>query len=214
MSKIVTKEKFTGKKLLSQLKICPYYVYECTLDEVFEGTRQFLKYVGYDILPPPEINSLKADFYAKRQNFQMTGIVRYSLSEMVEGFKYLKKIKEILGDSYDYVLTLPPVQEYWLGEYFYSKEGRELLPIIRRERFLLWLCKPKEITVYSLFNSPHDKVFNDFFGAYSNIEISGVLDRMDAPFKVHTSRTRQQMKREHDDFIDMIYNENMEDFYG
>jgi len=210
----MSKEKFTSKKFLSRCRRCPDLAYECTIEEIFEGTKQFLQYVGYEILPIPPQKGVKPEFYARRLNFEVMGILRYNLKEIPESITQLQRFKDIWGDRNDYIVVIPPVHEFWLHEFFVSTEGLKILPKIMEEGFLLWICKPKEKTVLSLVNAPQDKQFNSFFGAYSNVDFSGIRDRFDFPFVVNSNRKRRQLKKEQDEFLDILYRPKLEDSNG
>ncbi len=97
--------------------------------------------------------------------------------------------------AYD-LLALPPVHELWLHEFFASREGIKWFSTIRDERLLIWLCNPEEELVSSLFNSPRDKRFHDYFGHYSNLELMGMIEGLDIPFKVTSEGMRRVMKKQ------------------
>ena len=181
---------------MAQCHRCPDLAYEFTTEEVLEGTKHFLQYVGYKLSPPPSIGLLEPDFYAQRQDCEILGIVRHDMGEFVSGLIHLQQMKEVLGDKVDYVLALPPVHELWLHDFLASPEGIKWFLTIRRERLLVWLCNPKEMTTCSLFNSPRDKLLNSYFGWYSNLELMGLIQGLIIPFKVTSEGVRRVMKRE------------------
>ena len=172
----MSEKKFTSKEFLAQCRQCPEMAYEFSVEEVLEGVRHFLGYVGYKLLSPPSVNPVKPEFYAGRCDYKVTGVVRHSVKEIADGLADLRKIKNVMGDVVDYVLALPPVHELWLHEFFASREGIKWFSTIRDERLLIWLCNPEKELVSSLFNSPRDKRFQDYFGPYSNLELMGMIE--------------------------------------
>ena len=192
-------KKFTSKEFIAQCKRCPDLAYECTLEEVLEGVKKFLQYVGYEILPETLISSYKAEFYAKRHDYEIAGILRYNMQEMADGLTNIRIMKEAVGDKIDCILTLPPVHELWLHEFFASEEGIKWFTVIKDEGLLIWLCNPMDMTVCSLFNAPRDKLFKDYFGAYSYLDLMGMVEGLLLPFKVTSEGMRRIMKKQRDE---------------
>ena len=109
------KKPFTTEEMLSRMRPAPHLAYEFNAQEILEGTKQFLQYVGYQLQSPAPTGSVQPDFWAKRQagttSYEIAGIVIQHLDELAEGFAKLKAVKGILGDACSYVLAIPPVND-------------------------------------------------------------------------------------------------------
>lgn len=137
-----------------------------TTQEVLKGTEKWLRYVGYELQPPSSAGLRQPDFHAKRQGekatYEVVGVVCESIDEAPEGIAKLKSIKSGLGEEVDYVLVLPPVNEYLLLEFLTGDKGRWYFEI-KQEQFMLWLHNPDDETAWCFVGAPRDRLFENYF---------------------------------------------------
>ena len=126
--------------------------YEVSSRQILAGTRKLLKAAGYVFLPTKHIGLVKPTFRAKREwqegSNEIVGIVRSSIKKAMDGFVYLAAARSVLGDSVEYALVLPPINEYLLLEFLQgddAKIGKE----IKEQRFILWMYTPTEDALMS-----------------------------------------------------------------
>jgi len=141
-----------------------HYVF--TAQQVLKGTEKWLQYVGYELQPPSYAGSVQADFHAKRQGdeviYEVIGLVRESIDEAGDAFTELKGIKSSLGENADYVLVLPPINEYLLLEFLTGDKGRWYFEI-KEEEFMLWMHNPEDEITWCFVGGPRDRRFEDYF---------------------------------------------------
>jgi hypothetical protein len=140
--------------------------YDFSTEEILAWAKKFLSYVGYELLPPQYIGFTQPDIHAKRgegeKTYEIVAMVGSGLGEVVDNYAKLSSLKTSLGEKADYVLILPPVNEYLLIEFLTEDKGRWFYEIKDRE-FMMWLGNPQEETMWCILGSPRDNKFNDFF---------------------------------------------------
>lgn len=139
--------------------------YAFTAQEVLEGITRFLQYVGYRLKPIPHIGSVQQDFSAVREGgtaYEIAGIVRGSIEEAVEGLAQLSQIRRAREDIRDFVLVLPPINDYLLMEFLTQDKGKRFFQM-KDEQLMLWLHNPQDQTTWCFIGEPQDKRFQDYF---------------------------------------------------
>jgi len=170
----MSQKKFTSKDLLHQLRPTPELAYEFSNQQVTEGVKHFLRYVGYTL--EENVDEAKLDFRATRKEgnitYQILGVVKHSMKEVADGIAQLRGLKKELGqeENTDYVIALPPVQERYLIDYMVADDYK-LYKELRQNAFLVWICNPEEKSVWCCQGSPKDKRFKDYF----KVQIGGDL---------------------------------------
>ena len=149
-----------------------------TVEGVLEESKRFLQYVGYQPQPTPAV-PVPADFYVTRQaeatTYQIVGVVREQVDEIIDALAALTTIKTSLGEAADYVVVLPPVKEYLMIELLISERGRWFYEI-KQQQFMIWLCNPELQTTTCLIGSPRDKAFSDYFAGSSVLNFEQYLN--------------------------------------
>ena len=173
----MSEKAFSSKDMLRRLSQVPELAYEFSAEEVLGATTQFLQYVGYQLQPLSPIGSVQPDFHVKRQvgatTYEIVGLVGHSLNEMANLFAKLAAMKPISGEEADYVIVLPPVSERRLLDFLFDNKGKWYLDI-KQEQFMLWLCNPKQETMWCIMGSPNDTLFNDYF-IMSKLSLDSIL---------------------------------------
>jgi len=163
--------------------------YDVSVPEMIEWTKKFLPYVGYELLPEDYIGFVRPDFRARRRagdkTFEVIGVVRGGIDEAVEGYARLLAMKATLGDEPDYVLVLPPVNEYLLIEFLMEDKGKWFYEI-KKHQFMMWLGNPTQETMWCILGSPRDTRFNDFF----------VLTKMNIDFYIGMKLAQEEWAEE------------------
>ena len=164
----MSEKKFSSKELIGQLRPTPDLAYEFSNQEVLEGVKFFIKYVGYTFEEQKEHHPGDPDFSAIRTTPEVTyriiGVLRRNMKEVAEGITYLKKIKEKLGTEgqTEYAIVLPPVQERHLIDYM-KADGNKLYRDLQLNKFMLWLCNPTEKSMFCAQGASRDKHVNEYF---------------------------------------------------
>ena len=139
--------------------------YEFTIGEVHKEVERFIQEAGYQLEPPSYIGFVRPSFRARRQTekttYEIIGVVGGSIEEAIDGFSKLMAIKAVLGNRPDYVLVLPPINEYLLLEFFRGERGHWYFEV-KDHNLMMWLTNPEDETTWSTFGSPRDKYFNEF----------------------------------------------------
>ena len=195
----MTEKKFTSKDLLRQLRPTPDLAYEFSNEEVLEGAKFFLQYVGYTLERKKEQWKNKPDFCARRGEggvtYKILGVVRHSMKEVADGIAQLKKIKEELGEqgTIDYVIALPPVQERHLIDYMVADDYK-LYKDLRDNAFIVWICNPQEKSVWCCQGAPKDKRFNEYFKVKTS---GGFMDTIaNMPYRIESRELRKDLMKE------------------
>jgi hypothetical protein len=164
-----------------------HYVF--TAQEVHQGIEKFLQYVGYQLQPIPSTWATQPDIYATRREgdtlYEIIGVVRQSIDEAAAGLTLLKQIRGEQGDNADYVLVLPPINEYLLLEFLLADKGKWFYGM-KQERQMIWMHNPQDETTWCFTGAPEDKRFQDYF----------VLGRMQVDFFLHQRLARELMAEE------------------
>jgi hypothetical protein len=195
----MTEKKFTSKDLLRQLRPTPDLAYEFTNEEVLEGAKFFLQYVGYSLGPGNEQWKNKPDFFATRVEggvtYKILGVVRHSMKEVVNGIAQLKKIKEELEEqgTIDYVIVIPPVQERHLIDYMMADDYK-LYKDLRDNAFIVWICNPQEKSAWCCQGAPKDKRFNEYFKVKTSGGFMNTIANM--PYRIESRELRKDLMKE------------------
>lgn len=159
-------KKFSSKELIGQLRPTPDLAYEFSNEEILEGVKFFIKYIGYILDEQQKASSDGPDFSAtstKSEN-KIVGVLRRNMKEVADGIIHLKKIKESLGQEshIEYAIVLPPVQERHLIDYMKADDNK-LHRDLQLNGFMLWLCNPSEKSIFCAQGASKDKHVNEFF---------------------------------------------------
>lgn len=132
--------------------------------EILTEVHSLLQSIDYQLEEPeiPKEFMGKPDFYGKRQEGETTheigGFVKKDVKEISRGVAQLWTIRRQLGEDMDYVIALPPLNEADLVDVMLA-DNNKLLKKIRREKFQIWLCNPKEKSICCVFGTPRDSLF-------------------------------------------------------
>ncbi|MDP6493863.1 MAG: hypothetical protein QGI09_00245 [Dehalococcoidia bacterium] len=140
--------------------------YEVSSRQILAGTKKLLKAAGYVFLPTKHIGLVKPTFRAKREwqegSNEIVGIVRSSIKKAIDGFVYLAAARSVLGDSVEYALVLPPINEYLLLEFlqgddakiaFNSKYLADVLSVLKQDEVALETTSPSSPGVLRPLNN-------------------------------------------------------------
>ena len=192
----MTEKKFTSKDLLRQLRPTPDLAYEFSNEEVLEGAKYFLQYVGYSLEQKKEQWKNRPDFCARRGEggvtYEILGVVRHSMKEVADGIAQLKQIKEELEENgtIDYVIVLPPVQERHIIDYMLADDYK-LYKDLRENAFIVWICNPQEKSVWCCQGAPRDKRFREYFKVTFSGDFPSMLATM-MPYRGDKKDSRKQ----------------------
>lgn len=195
----MSEKKFTSKDLLRQLRPTPDLAYEFSNEEVLEGAKYFLRYVGYTLEEKGARRKNKPDFYARRSEreavYEILGVVKHSMKEVADGIVHLKKIREELGEKgmTDYVIVLPPVQERHLIDYMMADDYK-LYKGLRENAFIVWICNPEEKSVWCPQGAPKDKRFTEYFKVILGGDLMSMLATM--PYRGDKKESRKHLIEE------------------
>lgn len=144
----------------------PFRSWVFSREAVLAGTEKFLKYVGYQLQTPGSIGFVQPDLHAKRPEgkkaHEVVAVVRASLEQAVEGYAQLAAIRASLGESADYALVLPPVNEFLLIQFLTNDKGRWFYEI-KKLQFMMWLCNPDQEAMWCIVGGPRDRLFEHYF---------------------------------------------------
>lgn len=159
-------EKHPSEATHPKVREGDFRIWDVPREEVIKGVRHFLEYVGYELMPLDCIGFVCPDFRARRKagdkEYQVVGVVGKSLDDVIEGCARLLAIKAVLGEAPDYVVALPPVNEYLLIEFFIEEKGRWFFAM-KEHGISLWLHNPNDDTTWCILGSPKDRHFNNYF---------------------------------------------------
>jgi len=164
----MSEKKFSSKELIGQLRPTPDLAYEFSNEEVLEGVKFFIKYVGYTLEEQKEQHSGGPDFSATgkapKVTYRIIGVLRRNMKEVADGIAQLQKIKNEIKteDKTEYAIVLPPVQERHLIDYM-KADGNKLYRDLQQNGFMLWLCNPKEKSIFCCQGASRDKRVNEYF---------------------------------------------------
>jgi hypothetical protein len=164
----MSEKKFSTKELMGQLRQVPDLAYEFNNEEILEGVKFFIKYVGYTFEEQKEHSPGDPDFCAFRKEQEVThriiGVLRRNMKEVAEGVTYLQKIKEKAATEgqVEYAVVLPPVSERHLIDYM-KADNNKLFRDMEQNGIMLWLCNPKEKSIMCAQGASRDKRVNDYF---------------------------------------------------
>lgn len=150
----------TKKRL--KIREGPFRSYDVSLREVLSGVKKLLKAAGYVFLPADHIGFVQPTFRARREwsgrSNEIVGIVRSSLKKAVDGCVHLTAAHSVLGDSVEYAVVLPPINEYLFLE-FLQEDGGRFRKEMEMRRFMLWMYTPAEDAIMSFVSSSADSIF-------------------------------------------------------
>ena len=164
----MTKERFSSKKFLEQLRTCPQLAYEFSKEKVGIEIKRFFLFAGYELTEPHSLEGLtvKPDFFASREEsgstFKLAGVVRHDLDELVESMEEFNTLKKELGEEIEYIIALPPVSERYMND-FVSDNNYYWYKKLYEYKYMLWLCNPDEMTVWCPLGAPKDKLLHEYF---------------------------------------------------
>ena len=193
----MAEKKFTSKDLLRQLRPAPELAYEFSNEQVLEGAKDFLRYVGYR-LEERASEEKELVFYATRKEgnttYRVVGVVRHSMKEVAEGIAQLKKLRKEPGEEItDYVIALPPVQERYLIDYMRADDYK-LYKELRENGFLIWICNPEERSVWCCQGLPKDRRFIEYFKVRLGGDLISALATM--PYRGDKDKNRKRVIEE------------------
>ncbi|MEW6034782.1 MAG: hypothetical protein AB1603_08020 [Chloroflexota bacterium] len=140
--------------------------YEVSAREVLEGTKKLLAAAGYAFLPNDHIGFVKPSLRARREwsgrSNEIVAIVRPSIKRAADGFVYLAAAHSVLGNSAEYALLLPPINEYVLLE-FLRENNSQMRKLIEERNFMLWMYNPAEEAIMSFVGASCDPTFRGSF---------------------------------------------------
>ena len=162
----MSKPKFSGKDLISQLKTCPELAYDFTPEQVLEEINRFFPFIGYKMEDLTGLDEKgKPEFWVKREDsgktFEIAGVVSQDMTKAGDGVILLDSIKERLGDSLEYVVVVPPVNEYHLIQ-FLCNDDNKWYKKLQEGGYMIWLCNPSEKAIWCPFGAPKDKKILEF----------------------------------------------------
>lgn len=193
----MAEKKFTSKDLLRQLRPTPELAYEFSDEQVLEGVRNFLRYVGYTVEEKPSGEkglTFSATRCEENTTYQILGVVRHSMKEVADGIAELKKLGAKPEEkSIDYVIALPPVQERHLIDYMRADDFK-LYKELRQSGFLVWICNPEERSVWCCQGIPKDRRFNEYFKVRLGGDLMSMLATM--PYRGDKDRDRKRIIEE------------------
>ena len=195
----MTEKKFTSKDLLRQLRPTPDLAYEFSNEEVLEGAKYFLQYVGYTLEEKEGRWRNKPDFCARRSErgavYEILGVVKHSMKEAAQGVVHLKKTREELAEKgmTDFVIVLPPVQERHLIDYM-AADDYKLYKDLRENAFIVWICNPQEKSVWCCQGAPKDKRFSEYFKFSLSGDLMGMFANM--PYRGDKKENRKHLMEE------------------
>jgi len=175
MEKKEGKKKFTSADLIKNRQLFRHF--EFTNEQVLKGAEQFVQMAGYELQQPDYIGFVRPVLHAKRKTDEATheiiGVARQNTDEACDGLGDLLSIQAVAGNTPDYALLTPPLNEYQFLEFFREDNGRWLRQI-NESHLMMWMCDPDKETVWCLAGEPKDKTFEDYFimsrgGGISNI---------------------------------------------
>ena len=152
--------------------------------QVLEGIDRFLRYAGYEVLPPSLLNGVRPDFHARRQDgnstYEVVGLVGQGWGEAPEAIARLAAMKSVLGEAADYILLFPPVSEYETIEFLLQEKGRWYFGL-KEQGVTVWLCNPQRETVTNLLGYPRDESFSHYFVNLARMSFDAYISRRLAP---------------------------------
>ena len=140
----------------------PFRFYDVSARKVLSGTRALLCAAGYVLLPSDPVGFVKPSLRARREWGQKSNeilcIARPGLRRALDGLVHLAAAREVLGDSVEYALLLPPVHEFHLIEFLQGNDDR-ISREIKKRGFLFWMYNPVEDALVSFTGSSRDPIF-------------------------------------------------------
>jgi hypothetical protein len=190
----MSEKKFSSKDLLGQLKPTPDLAYEFSNEEVLEGVKFFIRYVGYNLEEPKEPREGGPDFCATRTEagitYRVVGVLRRNMKEVADGIAHLEKVKAELGEEVEYAVVVPPVQERHLIDYMMA-DNYKLYRDLQQNGFMLWLCNPQERSMFCSQGASRDRRFNEYFRMKP---AGGFLDRLASlPYRGEAKQFRKEL---------------------
>jgi hypothetical protein len=164
----MSEKKFSSKELIGQLRQVPDLAYEFNNEEILEGVKFFIAYIGYTLDETKDKRSVGPDFSAFKKEPDVTrriiGILRRNMKEVAEGVACLQKIKEkvVTEGQVEFAIVLPPVSERHLIDYMKANDN-QLYRDLQLNRIMLWLCNPKEKSIMCAQGASRDKHVNEYF---------------------------------------------------
>lgn len=190
----MVEKKFTSRDLLRQLRPARELAYEFSNEQVLQGVKDFLRYVGYTLEEQTRAEG-ELTFSARRKEgditYKVVGLVRHNMKEVADGIACLWKLRKQSGDeTADYVIALPPVQERYLIDYMRADDYK-LYKELRQSGFLVWICNPQERSVWCCQGSPRDRRFNEYFKVLLGGDLMCMLATM--PYRGDKERDQRQI---------------------
>lgn len=134
--------------------------------EILTGTEKFLERVGYKLFPKSQAYVSPLDIHAQRfegnENFEIFGMVCTGLEQAADGYNRLAAIQITSGKEADYVLVMPPINEYPIIQFFTADKGKWFYEI-KKLRFMMWLCNPERNTLSCIVGVPRDRLLGSYF---------------------------------------------------
>lgn len=142
--------------------------YEFGPGEVLKEAKDFLQRVGYQLMKPARIGFAVPDIHAQRDFsngiHKLFAVVVESLenAEVISAFIKLQAIRAFERENADYVLIMPPVNEYLLIEFLEGTGGQNYLAIKELDA-MWWMLNPEERSVWCIIGMPRDRLFEKHF---------------------------------------------------
>lgn len=145
-----------------KMRTGPVRFYDVSARQVLSGTKSLLRTAGYVLLPNDPVGFVKPTFRVRRewgqQSNEILGIARPSLRRALDGLVYLAAAREVLGDSVEYALLLPPIHEFFLLEFLQGNDDR-ISREIKKRGFMFWMYNPVEDALMSFTGGSRDPIF-------------------------------------------------------
>ncbi len=144
----------------------PFRAYAATAEDIRKGTETFLRSVGYEFLKPDYIGFVQPDFHVMRKEglttYEIVLVLEPSIEQAVDGCIKLTAMKSSRGESLEYGVVLPPINEYLLLEWLQENRGRNFYEL-KKQGLMLWMYNPSEEAMWSWVGGPKDRAFASHF---------------------------------------------------
>ena len=134
--------------------------------EILIGTEKFLKRVGYEPLPLSRVGISHPDIQARRSegkiSFKIFGLVCTGLEQAADGYTRLAAMQTSLGKEADYVLVMPPINEYPVIQFLTAEKGKWFYEI-KKLQFMMWVYNPERETMWCIVGGPKDTMLDNKF---------------------------------------------------
>lgn len=144
----------------------PFRAYDTSIEEVRKGTEVFLQSVGYEFLNPGFIGLVRPDFHVRRQEgdkkYEIVFVLAAGIDQSLDAFIKLAAMKATRGESLEYGVVLPPINEYLLLEWLMEDKGKNFYEL-KKQEFMLLMYNPAEEAMWSWIGRPKDPTFSQHF---------------------------------------------------